>query len=153
VGKQIIALFAAVLAVALVVVGCGSSDSSTASITKAEFIKQADADCKKGEEEIQKDLAVYLKEHKDLEKPTEDDYSELVEAVLVPAAEQEIDDIRALGIPSGDEDQVEAMLDAREASIEKAQEEPKAVVQNGGSVFGEASKLAKEYGLKDCGNR
>jgi hypothetical protein len=152
VGKQAITLFAAALAVAMVVTGCGGGDSSTASITKAKFIKQADAACKKGEEEIQKNFAVYVKKHK-VEKPTEDDYAELIEVVLLPSAEQEIDDIRALGAPSGDEDQVEALLEAREASLEKAQAEPKLVIQNSKKIFGEASQMADEYGLKDCGNR
>ncbi len=151
--RRLIALLAAALAVVLAVAGCGGSDSSTASITRAEFIKKADAACRKGEEEIQKEFAVYIKGHEDVTSPTEDDYSELVETIFVPSAEQEMDEIRALGIPRGDEDQVEALLDARERSIEAAKDEPKALISNSKKIFGEASKLANDYGLKDCGNR
>jgi hypothetical protein len=153
VGKHLIVLFVAALAVALVATGCGGGDSGPASITKAEFIEQADAACKKGEEEIQKDFAVYLQERKNQEKATAQDYAELVETVLVPNAEAEIDAIRALGAPSGDEKKVEAMLTAREESIEMSEKDPQAIIKDSKKIFGPASKLAKEYGLKTCGNR
>jgi hypothetical protein len=149
-GKQLIVLVAGVLAAALVVAGCGSSDSS---ISKAEFVKKADAVCKKGEEEVQKDFGTFAKKHENVKKPTEADYAELVDAVLVENVEAEVNDIRALGAPEGDEKEVEAMLEAREESIEKAQDNPKAVIKSNEDIFGEASKLAKAYGLKECGNR
>jgi uncharacterized protein with von Willebrand factor type A (vWA) domain len=152
VGKQLIGLFAGLLAVGLVVTGCGGGgDSSTVTITKAEFVKKADAACKKGEERIQTDFRNYLKEHEELTEPTEEQFSKLVDVVLTANVEQELDEIRALGIPSGDDDQVEAFLEAREEGLEKAEAEPKAVVQGSESPFTKASKLAKEYGLKACG--
>jgi hypothetical protein len=150
VGKQLIVLVALALAAALVVAGCGSSDSS---ISKAEFIKKADAACKKGEEEVQKDFGAFAKKHENVKKPTGADYAELVDVVLVENVENEVADLRALGAPEGDEKEVEAMLKAREDSIEKAQANPKAVVRGNEDIFGEASKLAKAYGLKECGNR
>lgn len=153
--KRLIALGAAVLAACLVAVGCGGGgdDASTASLTKAEFIKQANAVCKKGEEQIETDFAAYVKGHEDIRKPTEADFSKLVDSVLVPNAEKEIEDLRALGLPSGDEDQVEAILEAREESVEAAEDEPEVVVKDGEKVFGKASELAISYGLEDCGNR
>ena len=152
---RLIALVAGALAIFLVVAGCGGgdSDSSTASITKAEFIKQADAACKKSEEEIQNDFAVYIKKHEDLKNPTEADYAELVETILVPNVDQEVEDIRALGAPSGDEDQVEAMLEAREESVKTAEDDPQLVLNESDKVFAKASKLAKEYGLEGCATR
>jgi hypothetical protein len=152
-GKQLIVLVAAVLAAALVVTGCGSSDSSADSISKAEFVKKADAVCKKGEEAVQKDFGAFAKTHENVKKPTEADYAELVDAVVVENVEKEVDDLRALGAPEGDEAKVEAMLQAREEGVKKAKDNPKAVVKGSEDVFGEASKLAKAYGLKDCGNR
>jgi hypothetical protein len=153
VGKQLIAMVGAALIATLVVAGCGSAGSSTASISKTEFIEKADAACKKGEEEIQKDFATFGKEHESIKKPSEADYAELIDDVLVGNAEQEVKEIRALGIPEGDEKPIEAMLEAREKSLEKAQDNPKAVVRGGEDIFAEASKLAKEYGLRECGNR
>jgi hypothetical protein len=115
--------------------------------------KKAEAACKKGEEEIQKDFATFGKEHENIKKPSEADYAELVDDVLVENAEQEVEEIRALGTPEGDEEKVEAMLEAREKGIESAQDDPKAVVRGGEDIFAEASKLAKEYGLEECGSR
>ncbi len=145
-------LFAAVVAVALVVVGCGSSDSAPP-ITKAEFIKKADAACKKGEEQIQADFAVYVKEHENGKTPTKDRYAELVETILVPNATQEVEDIDALGAPNGDEEQVDAMLTAFEEAVQIAEDEPQAVIKDSEKVFSKSSKLAKAYGLKVCGSR
>jgi hypothetical protein len=150
---RLIALVAGALAICLVAAGCGGGDSSTASITKAEFITQADAACKKGEKQIETDFAAYIKEHKDVKNPSEDDYTELVETILVPNATQEVDDIRALGVPSGDDEQVESMLTAFEGAIQTAEDDPQAVIKDTEKVFSESSKLAKEYGLKVCGSR
>jgi hypothetical protein len=153
VGRQSIALLAGVLVVGIVVAGCGGGDSSAASITKAEFIKKADAACEKGEKEIEKDFAAYSKSHENLKEPTKDDYSELVDAVFVPNAEQELDEIQALGAPTGDEEQIDTMLEARKESIAAAENEPEQAVTNSSSLFGESSQLAKAYGLKVCGRR
>jgi hypothetical protein len=155
VNNKLIALLAGVVAAALAVAGCGSGgDEVTASsLTKAEFIKKADAACKKSEDQIQADFAAYAKKHKDITKPTEADYAELIDVVLVPNVEQEVEDIRSLGAPSGDEDQVEAMLDALDEGIERAEDEPKVLISNSTKIFGKASKLAEDYGLKICGTR
>ncbi len=155
-GKRLIVLFAGAVAVVLAVSGCGSSDDpSGASITKAQFVKKADASCKKGKEKIRADFAKYVKEREDkgqdLSNPTEDDFAEVVDVVLVPDVEEEVEEIRDLGAPSGDEDQVDAILEAREDGLEAAEAEPKAVVVSGKNVFAQATKLAKEYGLEVCG--
>lgn len=155
VNKGLIALLSGVVVATLAVAGCGGGDDevTVSSLTKAEFIKKADAACKKSEDRIQADFAAYATKHKDITKPTEADYAELIDVVLVPNVEQEAEDIRSLGAPSGDEDQVEAMLDALEESIEKAEDEPKVLISDSTKIFGESSKLAKDYGLKVCGTR
>ena len=150
-GKRPSALLAGAAGVAVIAAGCGGGgDSSTASITKAQFVKQADAACKKGEERIQADFQAYIKGHKNLSKPTEEDFAEVVETVVAPNVEQEVSEIRALGIPSGDEDKVEAILDSVEEGREEAEADPKNAVQTTPASLEKAKKLAKEYGLKVC---
>ena len=150
-----IALIVGVLAVALVWVGCGSSsggDEVTASsISKAQFIKEADAACREGQKGVQNDFQAFVKENENLKNPTEAKYAELVETVLAPNIEQEVDDIRSLGAPDGDVEEIEAMLVAREEGLEEAEAQPKKAVQANLAGFTEAGKLAKGYGLKDCG--
>lgn len=150
----IVGLFAA----GLVWAGCGgSSDSSSevtaSSLSKAQFIKQADAACKKGEEEVQSDFKAFASENENLANPTEDQFSELIETVLVANVEQELEDIRALGAPSGDEEKVEAILAAREEGVEEAEAQPKRAVESSLAGFEKANGLAKAYGLEACSNR
>jgi hypothetical protein len=150
----VIVLFAGVAAVILAVAGCGGgSDSSTPSITKAQFIEKADASCKKNEEQIRADFNTYVKEHEKeaLTNPTEEDFANLVDAVIAPSLEQEVEEIRALGAPKGEEDQVEAILAATEEGREQAEEDSKAAVQGSTAGLEKATKLAREFGLKACG--
>jgi iron-sulfur cluster repair protein YtfE (RIC family) len=149
-GKQAIVLFATAMAAALFMLGCGGG---SASISKAEFTKKAEAACKKNEEELQKDFKAFVKKHAKVTEPTEADFAELVDVVFSGNIEAEMKELRAIEIPSGDEKQVEALLDAREESLEKAEAEPEEAITKSEKVFGKASKLAKEYGLEACSQR
>ncbi len=158
-GRGIIAL--AGVALALIVAGCGGGDSSstisTGTLSKEAFIKKADAICTKGNEELQKGFAVYLKKNKKsiiaLRHPSKADYEGLIVGVLIPNLEKEIEAIRALGAPSGDEERIEGFLTALEEGIEVAENDPKAVTHSSEAIFGIGSRLAKEYGLEVCGSR
>ena len=67
--------------------------------------------------------------------------------------QNQLDQIRALGIPPGDEEQVNAILDAAQEAVDKLQADPSVVIeQNTPDPFAEANKLAKDYGLSTCGN-
>jgi hypothetical protein len=153
-------VLAAVLA-ALVVAGCGGgSDDPTvtvSSISKAAFIKKADAICKEGSARMQKGFSVYLRKNKKsiiaLRHPDKEDYEGLIGGVLVPNLEREIKEIRALGAPSGDQEEVEEILNALEEGIETAENDPGAVKSSSEAIFGIASRLGKEYGLEVCGSR
>jgi hypothetical protein len=59
----------------------------------------------------------------------------------------QVDKIRALGAPSGDEDEVTKILDTVQADIDKAKSS--GVVEN--STFADGNAMAKQYGLKVCG--
>jgi predicted outer membrane protein len=159
--KQLIAVLAGGLAVlALAIAGCGGDDDDEAAaspITKAEFIKQADAACKKGEQQTQVAFGAFVAERRQEGeaslKPNQETYSELVDAALVPQVEQEVAELRELGAPAGDEEQVDAFVDAREEAIELAEANPSASVTDGSKIFGKSDTLAAEYGLKICGSR
>lgn len=155
-GKQLIAVLAGIVAVALIAAGCGSSSDKTevtaSSLTKAEFIKKADAICSKGEKQIQGEFVAYATGHKEeLEEPTEESFATLADTIIVPGVEQEIEEIRSLGAPKGDEEKVEAILASLEEGIEKADGTPRVMVENTSEVFAKSGKLAKQYGLQVCG--
>lgn len=125
---------------------------TTASISKAAFVKQADAICEKREKQIQADFLVYAKENKDVKEPTEADYTALIDAVLAPNIEKEVEEIEQLGAPAGDEDEVGEILAARIEGLNHVESSPKTVIDSNEDIFAEASKLAKAYGLKSCGS-
>lgn len=150
-----IALFTVLLAAAAAVAGCGggSDGSSTSSISKAAFIKKTDAVCKRGNGRMEVAFAHFLEAHKNIKKPSDAEYEELVGKVLVPNIKREIKEIRAFGAPGGDEDRVDGFLEALEEGIEVAERDPKVVVASSEAIFGIPSRLAKEYGLEVCGSR
>ena len=77
----------------------------------------------------------------------------IVTTAMVPNVSREVKELRALGIPEGDEEKVDAMIGALEEGIETAEQDPQAVTKSSDVVFGISSRIAGEYGLKACGSR
>ncbi len=149
-----LALTAVAVAIIAIVAGCGSSsDASTSSVTKAEFIAQADAICKKGNDEIEADFEAFAKKNglEENEEPSNAQGVEISETILVPNIENQSEELRDLGAPSGDEAEISAMLDSLDQGIEEAEEDPEALFTAKSDPFGPANKKAREYGLKVCG--
>jgi hypothetical protein len=154
--KRFFVPFAVVLASALLVAGCGGSDddSTETALTKQQFIAQADAICKQGNQEIEEGFESFAEEN-DVPKnqePSKAQGKELVETVLVPSIDSQSEDIRALGAPSGDEDEISAMLDSLDEAVEEAEEDPEALFAAKSDPFGKPNELAQDYGLKVCGD-
>jgi len=146
---------AAAIVVALVMVGCGGSDSSTAasSISKEEFITKADAICKKGTERLQAAIGRVLKNQPNITKVSKGEQEKIVATAMVPSVSREVKELRALPIPEGDEEKVDAMITALEEGVETAERDPEAVTKSSDAVFGISSRIAGEYGLEACGSR
>lgn len=152
--KRLFALLGALAALAIIVAGCGGgSDSteSTSSLTKAEFVKQGNAICAKGNEEIEEGFEKFGKEHgfSKEKEPSKAELEEAVETVVIPSVNNEVESIRALGPP---DEEAEAVLDAAEAALEKGEEDPEQFLkEESAGPFAKANKLAREYGLTKCG--
>jgi hypothetical protein len=135
----------AVLALGAIAAGCGGSDddSSTSSLTKAEWIAKADAICQQGNQQTEQ----AAKQQFGNQKPTAPEVQQFVTETALPGTQDQIDKIRALGAPSGDEDRVNHILDTVQADIDQA--------ESSGDVnehsFDDANALARQYGLKVCG--
>jgi hypothetical protein len=140
-------LLALTLAAGLVAVGCGGGDdndtTTTASLTKPEWIAKADSICKQGAQELNQTASQQFGN----QRPTEEQVQQFNKNNLLPKIQSEVDSIRALGAPSGDEDQVNKLLDTVQAEIDKAKSEPS--IEN--STFADGNALANQYGLKVCG--
>jgi hypothetical protein len=136
----------AVVAFGAIAAGCGSSgdDSSTSDLTKAEFITKADAICQQGNQEIEN---AAKQQFGGSGRPSGPEVSQFITQSVIPNTQSQVDQIRALGAPSGDEDQINKMLDTVEADVEKA----KAAGDINEQTFAEGNALARQYGLKVCG--
>lgn len=130
--------------------GCGGGDSTTdtattAALTKAEFVKQANAICAEGNKETDAIFASFDKGEPKAEAET------VIENQFVPSVQQQIDEIRALGAPEGDEATVEEMLDLAQADLETIESEPGIVISGEEEdQFADFAKIGHPYGLTEC---
>jgi predicted small secreted protein len=155
-GRGPLALIAAVAMAALLLAGCGGGgedSSSGKSISKEDFIAKADAICEKGTKRLQAAIFAAVKKPQNLTKVSEADQIKIVKTAMVPNVSREVKELRALGIPDGDDEKVDAMIGALEEGVETAEQDPQAVTNSSDVVFGIASRIAGEYGLTACASR
>lgn len=145
--------FAVLAASILFASGCGGSDSTTASLSKAQFVKQADAICEAADEAQAEALQRFGEETPQLSnkqinsKATQET---IIKAVGLPPIRAEIKELSELGVPEGDEDQIEAIISGLEQALKQAEANPVALTDEKGGPFTEVGKLAAKYGLKAC---
>jgi hypothetical protein len=145
--------FAALLSITtLFAVGCGGDDGSSdggssssdeAAPTKAAYIEEADAICTASMSEIDA-----------LDSETADtaeSQAAMVEETLVLLRDQ-IEQLRALTPPEGDEDETAAIFDAYEDLLVLGEENPGSADPGAvDEVLAEAAALSSEYGFEVCG--
>lgn len=152
--NRAITLFVGVfMTVALVATGCGD-DGDDGSLTKAEFVKKANAICTAGNEEIEKGVESFAKENSPGGgRLTDAQLAEGAEEFVIPSVRKQVDKIAALGTPSEDGEQAEEIVEAAEEALEEVEDEPALAVPQTGdpNPFAEANRMAREYGLTVCG--
>jgi hypothetical protein len=131
--------------------GSGEISVKTGSLSKADFVKQASAICEATSEKSRNGFVAYSQENK---VPTSGPglaakASDFVNSVFAPIFQEQIDQITSLGAPSGDEEQVSALVNAMQQGLDDGKQQPLALI-NGGPFLDEAAKLATAYGLPAC---
>ncbi|HEY0391754.1 MAG TPA: hypothetical protein VGC63_08600 [Solirubrobacterales bacterium] len=157
--KSVTAFSAALMAVTLILAGCGSGNESTAkqgsdSASKADFVREADSVCANGGKQTESEYAAYIKENKITSKTglTTAQFAAIRSEILVPALRRQLGELRALEVPAGEGDEVNAYLDAVEEGLKKVEEaDPKTAVESTPTLLVNADRLANEYGFKVCG--
>ncbi len=147
--SKFVSALAALTAVGMITAGCGGSNNSTSTtaLTKAQFDSQANAICKKGNQEINKAANATFKSG----KPSSADLNKFATDTVIPSTQSQINQISDLTPPSGDEDQVNAILAAANKALDEVKKDPSLVTQQGGQdPFAETNKLANAYGLTTC---
>lgn len=151
--SKLLTAVAAAAVLVMLVAGCGGGDETTdetVTLTKAEFIAQGDAICKKGNDRSEEEAEDFAEENDfKLEKASDEQLEEAVTEVLVPNLNRQAEELDALGAPEGDEDQVDEIVVSLEGAAEEIEDEPGIVFD--GEVLKEPSELAEDYGLEVCG--
>ena len=130
--------------------GCGSGEDTTeaetiAALSKSEFVSQANAICREGNRETDAAFEGFDSETSDAEAET------VIEDTFVPSVQQQIDEIRDLGAPEGDESKVDHMLDLAQADLDRIAEEPGIVLNNEDvDQFADFARIGHPYGLTEC---
>lgn len=142
----------AVLTLAALSAGCGGSgDSTTASLTKAQYIKRGDAICTKAEQEQLAGVERFQRETHVEALGVGSSEEQLVKEVGIPPLRLETEKLADLPAPQGGETQVKAYVAALEEGMQAAEKEPGLLLEAGKSPFAEAEELASAYGFRVCG--
>lgn len=152
-------LIFAVLAVGITVAlaGCGGGEGGDASLstesppTRAEFVKKANAACgraRAGLEEREREF-----EQRSAGRALAPGV-DMVHFVFLPTIEAQVKLLQGLKVPQGDEERVDAILDAERFTIDALAVMPKVPsVAWAERHFAKADRLLRAYGLDACTNR
>ncbi|MGH2967347.1 MAG: hypothetical protein ACRDMH_18465 [Solirubrobacterales bacterium] len=132
-------------------IGCGNSTSgststtttSTTAISKAQFLVKANAICTLGNKTLNK-VGAKLGNNSSQAQITA-----AVRTAYVPSIQAQINGIRSLGAPSGDEATVTNMLNIAQADLNKIKADPTLLVGKQ-DQFANFAKIAHPYGLTRC---
>jgi hypothetical protein len=132
----------ATVAAGTLLIACGGDDDE---LTKAQFIQQADAICKKGNQRIDAAAEQVFSGNRE---PTKAELEQFASETLIPDIQRQVDDVRALDEPSDDEDQVNAFLDSAQAELDKGKEDPLYMASD--ESFQRTNELGQRYGFEVC---
>jgi len=142
--------FASLLAL---LAGCGSSsdDSSAAALTKSQFIAQGDQICQKAHQQRDEVFKQLLAENGNKPPLGKAEQEEVILTKILPPWETMTAELGELGVPSGEEEQAEAIVDGYQETVDTMREDPGSALETSGATsFAEADKLAKQFGFKVC---
>ena len=120
--------------------GCGGDEETpqteTPAPTRQEFVAQADAICRSAERDLRAVQDVYTGDGLDKEEV------HVVEEEVIPIFQWQVDEIRELTPPPGDEERIEAALSAAERDLDALLEDPGSVPKG----LRELNRLFQRYG-------
>lgn len=129
--------------------GCGSGEdeATSAPLTKAQFIKQAEAVCAKAKKARRAEIAAWEDKAGD---PNKVDVDEGLKQVVAPSLRGQAEQLEALEPPVEDEEKVAGMIAMLSKGSRILEKEGEKGVQR--SRLGEYERDAAAFGLKSCAN-
>jgi hypothetical protein len=142
--------------IAAVAVGCGSDDSGSSSesgqagsITNAKFVTQANTICLQARNKMRSDIAAWVRENGSA--VPHDAGVKASRATLLPTLQSQVEEIRELGAPDGEEDQVDAFLAAMQDAVDANMENDVSLYDESFSkAFSQSGELARALGINAC---
>ena len=126
---------------------CGGGEKDTSAqpepLSKAEFSARANEICAEERPELEaaaEDLS---------DQPSDAEIRQFAEDVFIPVMQKQHDAIADLGAPEGDEDEVQAILEAMQDGIDVVKNDPSTLLSSERPLQ-KANDLADAYGLTDC---
>ncbi len=143
------------------VAGCGgddstSDDSTTAGVTgftgeaptdPISYHLAADKYCRQAEHELDRAAADEFSGA----TPSPDELIDFVNEHYLPVMRRQMERIRTIPIPEGEEDAVNAIYDAFDEGLAQVEEDPSILLEGPPPGIERASELAADYGFDDCG--
>jgi hypothetical protein len=152
----------AAAAAALIAAGCGGGNQdanttraassragqqlTTSDLAEDEWIRQADRICRKGDTTIGRAGEDLFGPDR---QPSPAQLRRFVKDVAIPGVENELDQIRELGAPARDDDEIQAILNAAREELDKLKANPRLFASKQ-RAFPKSGRLAQRYGLRDC---
>jgi hypothetical protein len=123
-----------------------SGEEGASSISKAAFVKQANQICAEAKQRIGGEVnAAFRGQNNEVEGNAE----AITSQILIPGLEAELSELQALGLPNGDEEEVETMLAAIQEIIDEGKADSKTITAQPEPYVG-AEKPADKYGISAC---
>jgi hypothetical protein len=128
-----------------------STTANGSPLSRAQFIKRANAICADSEARMLEKIQAYEKQQPQSANQTEAEKVAAVKSiVLVPVMQETIDGIRGLGVPPSNEKQVDIVLSAMQQENDSLEGHEISSFYEFGDAFQPSDKLAVKYGLKEC---
>ena len=132
-------------AVVLLVAACGGGEET---LTKEEYLKQADVICDEGNKELEEASKDAFSDVKEGESPTKEQIEDYARKTVLPMVRGQVGELRDLPPPEGGKAEVEEIYDAIESALDKVEKDPSLL--GSGNLFAEADALSKKYGYEVC---
>ncbi|MBK5218509.1 MAG: hypothetical protein JJE35_01800 [Thermoleophilia bacterium] len=145
---RLLATVIGIVCAALVIVGCGGGSDDT--LSKAEFIKQGDAICKKASTKREAAVVAAVRSEDPGDKHGIAFSEKTIIEAGIPPLTQMTDELADLGEPDPGAEEAAAVVEAYKAGVASMEDDPLGTLRGSNKSFAEATKLAAEFGLKAC---
>lgn len=147
-----ILLFA--IAAAAAVTGCGGGGQSTSttvtasSLTKAAFLKRATTICRNGRDRLAAGNLAYVKQHPS--QSQQETFVTVVKTVEAPVVRSVVDELRALGAPAAEVDEVEAITNGLQKAADELEAKNSFDTAEAQQLLRLGGDKALRYGADEC---